>query len=84
MSGPVAELPPNLPVPVDDGACDELPGKRFPELGRALTGRWTGFRVVLGPWSWMLLVYVFEPATGLVTVVAIQDSREATSATSAG
>ena len=28
----VYELPPNLPVPVDDGACDHLPGMRLPSV----------------------------------------------------
>src|SRR6516164_3305591 len=30
-------LPPGLPVPVDDGACDHLPGMAVPPLGLAAT-----------------------------------------------
>ncbi len=34
------ELPQNIPVPVDDGACDHLPGLRLPSmLLRSTTGR---------------------------------------------
>ncbi len=58
------------------------PLRLFPELGRALSGGWSGFRVVLGPWPWMLVIYVYEPATDRVAVVTIQDAREARAATS--
>ena len=54
---------------------------RFPESGQALTGRWDGFRFVLGPWRWMLIVYVYDEATDQVSVVTIQDSRSAGAAT---
>ncbi len=30
-------LPPNLPVPVDDGACDHLPGAQVPSIPRVST-----------------------------------------------
>ena len=38
-------------------------------MGRALTGRWSGTRFVLGPWPWMFLVSIqdgraSEAATG--------------------
>ena len=54
----------------------------FPLLGRELVDRWVGFRVVLGPWSWMLLVYRYEEAADMVVLVTVQDSRTATAATS--
>jgi plasmid stabilization system protein ParE len=53
----------------------------FPQIGKRLTGRWQGFRVIVGPWPWMLLVYVSDEATDVVTIVAIHDARSATSAT---
>ena len=38
------------------------PLQQFPGLGRELSGRWEGFRLLLGPWRWMLIVYVLiEP-----------------------
>ena len=54
----------------------------FPQLGPALEGRWDGFRFVLGPWPWMLLVYVWDEGADVVSVVTIQDARSATAATS--
>jgi hypothetical protein len=59
-----------------------LPLANFPLLGPALTGRWQGFRFVLGPWPWMLLVYTYDGAADQVSVVTIQDSRSARAATS--
>lgn len=54
----------------------------FPNIGKRLTGRWRGFRVILGPWPWMLIVYVFDEPTNTVAIVAIHDARSASSATS--
>ena len=56
--------------------------QRFPLMGPALSGRWEGFRFLLGPWRWMLLVYVFIEAEDRVVVVTIQDARSSTAATS--
>jgi hypothetical protein len=56
----------------------------FPERGRRLPGRWSGFRYVLGPWPWMLLVYEYEPSTEVVAVVSIQDARAIGAATGSG
>jgi plasmid stabilization system protein ParE len=53
----------------------------FPQIGKRLTGRWQGLRVILGPWAWMLLVYVYDEATDIVTIVAIHDARSAATAT---
>lgn len=51
------------------------PLQRFPLLGPALEGRWTGFRFVLGPWRWMLIVYVYLEDADRVVIVTIQDGR---------
>jgi len=53
----------------------------FPLLGPALGGRWEGFRFVLGPWRWMVLIYVFLEADDRVAVVTVQDARSAGAAT---
>lgn len=58
------------------------PLRTYPLLGRALLGRWASFRVVLGPWPWMLIVYMYDEAIDRVAVVTIQDSRSARAATS--
>ena len=54
----------------------------FPLAGAELQGRWSPTRFVLGPWSWMLLLYRFEKSSDRVFVVAMHDARSATSATS--
>ena len=48
---------------------------RFPLLGPALEGRWSGFRFVLGPWRWMIVVYVYLEAEDRIVIVTIQDAR---------
>jgi peroxiredoxin len=37
--GPYTQLPTNLPVPVDDGACAHLPGKRLPDIALLATSK---------------------------------------------
>jgi hypothetical protein len=54
----------------------------FPEIGSPLTGPWSEFRFILGPWRWMLTVYTYDPAADRVAVVTIQDARSAEAATS--
>jgi hypothetical protein len=53
-------------------------------MGPALSGRWEGFRFLLGPWRWLVLVYVYLEADDRVVVVTIQDARSATSVTATG
>jgi len=55
----------------------------FPLLGPALPVRWQGFRSILGPWPWMLIVYRYDESEDLVIVVTIQDARAGTSSLSA-
>jgi peroxiredoxin len=53
-------LPPDLPVPVDDGACDHLPGTHLPDIPlRSTSGR----DVVLATLPGWTLVYAY-PRTG--------------------
>ena len=61
--------------------------QRFPELGSVLERSWQGYRFVLGPWRWMLIVYEYQmpsdiEASDTVAIVTIQDSRSRTSPTS--
>jgi hypothetical protein len=51
-------------------------------MGAELSGRWAGFRFLLGPWRWMILVYVYFEAEDRVVVVTIQDGRSCRSPTS--
>jgi hypothetical protein len=71
------QLPPDTRARVA-GALRVL--ERFPEAGRALTGAWNGFRLLIGPWRWMLIIHTYDPASDSVTVVSIQDARSSTAA----
>lgn len=51
--------------------------QRFPLAGPALGGRWEGFRFLLGPWRWLLLVSVYTEDDDRVVVVTVQDARSA-------
>jgi hypothetical protein len=57
------------------------PLRRFPLAGPALHGRWAGFRFLLGPWRWMLLVYVYLEPDDRVVVVTVQDGRSSSAPT---
>jgi hypothetical protein len=41
-------------------------------MGAELSGRWSGFRFLLGPWRWMILVYAYLEEHDRVVVVTIQ------------
>jgi hypothetical protein len=56
--------------------------ERFPLMGPELGGRWEGLRFLLGPWRWLLLVYVFIESEDRVVVVTIQDARSSAAPTS--
>lgn len=58
--GPFTQLPANLPVPQDDGACDHLPGCSMPDLDLAST---SGERVHPGHRSGVTVLYAY-PLTG--------------------
>ncbi len=53
----------------------------FPLAGAELVGRWASTRFVLGPWSWMILLYHHDEASDRVYVVAMHDARSTASAT---
>jgi peroxiredoxin len=56
----ISRLPPDLPVPIDDGACDHLPGMRVPEIAlRSTSGRDVVLAILPG-WT---VVYTY-PRTG--------------------
>ncbi len=73
-----------LSLPADTrrrvAACLQ-PLEQFPSLGPELIGEWAGFRFLLGPWRWMLLVYVVIDDTDRVVVVTVQDARDSDAAT---
>jgi plasmid stabilization system protein ParE len=72
----------SLPVDTRERVRRSLrPLERFPLLGSELEGRWSGFRFLLGPWRWMIVVYVYDVAEDRVAIVTVQDGRAAISPT---
>jgi plasmid stabilization system protein ParE len=55
--------------------------ERFPSIGRQLDERWGSQRFIVGPWRWLLIVYVHEESADRVLVVAIQDARASSAVT---
>ncbi|MBJ7470611.1 MAG: hypothetical protein JHD16_04890 [Solirubrobacteraceae bacterium] len=54
----------------------------FPESGpRVQSDDWAGARLLFGPW-WFLFIYVYDPATDVVSVTAVKDKRTADGAVS--
>jgi plasmid stabilization system protein ParE len=53
----------------------------FPLAGPELAGEWAPARFVLGPWSWMILLYRYAESSDRVFVVAMHDGRSRDSAT---
>lgn len=51
------------------------PLEHFPLIGAPLGGRWSGFRFVLGPWRWMIVVYTYFEPEDRVAIVTVQDGR---------
>ena len=56
----IYKLPENLPLPVDDGACNHLPGLRLPSIALSATG---GGKVELSSLAGTTVLYCY-PRTG--------------------
>lgn len=57
--------------------------EQFPRAGKVLPGAWRGYRALVGPWGWLIAIYIYEEAGDKVSVVAFHDARMATAATAA-
>ena len=49
--------------------------EEFPRAGKQLSGVWRDCRAVIGPWGWLIVVYMYIEAEGRVVVVAFHDAR---------
>jgi plasmid stabilization system protein ParE len=57
---------------------------RFPLMGRSIEqGRWSGYRFILGPWRWLIVLYKYEEESETVMVASFEDGRSSTAATAA-
>ncbi len=49
--------------------------EEFPRAGKQLSGVWRDCRAVIGPWGWLIVVYMYIEAEDRVVVVAFHDAR---------
>jgi hypothetical protein len=47
----------------------------FPRAGKQLSGVWRDCRALIGPWGWLIVVYVYIEADDRVLVIAFHDAR---------
>lgn len=55
------------------------PLRQFPMIGVQLSGRWAKFRFILGPWRWMIVIYLYYEDADEVRIISVQDGRSARS-----
>jgi len=49
--------------------------EEFPRAGKQLSGVWRECRALIGPWGWLIVVYMFIEPENQVVVVAFHDAR---------
>ena len=68
-------------LPADSRARIEesaAPLAQFPRLGPELQSRAEGeLRFLIGPWPWLVIVYLYRPNEDLLVIVSIEDGRAA-------
>ena len=52
----------------------------FPRAGKQLSGVWRDCRAIIGPWGWLIIVYMYIAAEGRVVVIAFHDARTSNAA----
>jgi hypothetical protein len=53
--------------------------EQFPRSGTPLNGIWRDCRAIVGPWGWLLSVYMYVEGEDQVVVVAFRDGRSGSS-----
>jgi hypothetical protein len=53
----------------------------FPRAGKQLSGVWRECRAIIGPWGWLVVVYIYVESDDRVVVIAFQDARTSSAAT---
>jgi hypothetical protein len=49
--------------------------EEFPRAGKQLSGVWRDCRVLIGPWGWLIVVYMYIETEDRVVVIAFHDAR---------
>jgi hypothetical protein len=47
----------------------------FPRAGKQLSGVWRDCRALIGPWGWLIVVYMYIAAEDRTVVIAFHDAR---------
>jgi plasmid stabilization system protein ParE len=47
----------------------------YPRAGKQLSGVWRDCRALIGPWGWMIVVYIYLEPEDRVVVIAFHDAR---------
>lgn len=53
----------------------------FPRAGKELSGVWRECRAIIGPWGWLVVVYMYIDSDDRAVVIAFQDARNSSAAT---
>lgn len=53
----------------------------LPRAGKQLSGVWRDCRALIGPWGWLIVVYMYIEAEDRVVVIAFHDARTSEAAT---
>jgi plasmid stabilization system protein ParE len=49
--------------------------EEFPRAGKQLSGVWRDCRALIGPWGWLIVVYMYIEAEDRAVIVAFHDAR---------
>ena len=55
--------------------------EEFPRAGKRLSGLWQDCRALIGPWGWLIVVYMYIEPEDKVVVIAFHDARTSEAAT---
>ena len=54
--------------------------EEFPRAGKQLSGVWRDCRALIGPWGWLVVVYLYIEAESRAVIVAFHDARSSDAA----
>ena len=54
--------------------------EEFPRAGKQLSGLWRDCRALIGPWGWLIVVYMYVESEDRIVVIAFHDARTSDSA----
>ncbi len=55
--------------------------EEFPRAGKQLSGVWRDCRALIGPWGWLIVVYMYVETEDRVVIIAFHDARTSEAAT---